>query len=91
MANWEKVADIVTDSVPRVVHGGLVAVHRMVKAYLAAKQAREAGHTSDLQTVLGLMAWAGAVRVRVAGAHVLDRMEAMPASLKVHLRCDPRT
>lgn len=83
MAAWEMVADSANDAVPRVVHGGLVAVSRMIQKYLDTKSAREAGHTSDLQTVLGLMAWAGAVRLRVAGAHVLDRMDAMPASLKV--------
>jgi hypothetical protein len=83
MANWEMVADSANDAVPRVVHGGLVAVGKMIQMYLDAKASREAGQTSDLQTVLGLMAWAGAVRVRVAGAHVLDRMDAMPASLKV--------
>jgi hypothetical protein len=84
MANWEMVADSANDAVPRVVHGCLVAVSRMIQKYLDAKSAREASHTSDLQTILGLMAWAGAVRLRVAGAHVLDRMDAMPASLKVH-------
>lgn len=89
MANWEIVADSANDAVPRVVHGGLVAVSRMIQKYLDAKSAREADQTSDLQTVLGLMAWAGAVRLRVAGAHVLDRMDAMPASLKVPLFCLP--
>ena len=66
-----------------------MAVSRMIQKYLDAKSAREADQTSDLQTVLGLMAWAGAVRLRVAGAHVLDRMDAMPASLKVPLLCLP--
>lgn len=89
MANWEKVADLATDAVPRVVHGGLVAVNHAVAAFSTARSARESEQTGELQTVLALMAWAGAVRVRVAGAHVLYRMDAMPASLKVcaYLTC----
>jgi hypothetical protein len=83
MHNWEMVADITADAAPRTVHGGLIAVSRIVKAYLTAKSAREAEHTEDLQAVLAYMAWSGAIRVRVAGAHVLDRMEAMAASFKV--------
>ena len=83
MINWERVADLATDAVPRVVHGGLVAVNHVVEAFTAARSARESEQTGELQTVLALMAWAGAVRVRVAGAHVLHRMDAMPASLKV--------
>lgn len=83
MMNWERVADLATDAVPRVVHGGLIAVNHVVSAYSVARSARESEQTGELQTVLALMAWAGAVRVRVAGAHVLFRMDAMPASLKV--------
>lgn len=83
MINWERVADLATDAVPRVVHGGLVAVNHVVAAFTSARSARESEQTGELQTVLALMAWAGAVRVRVAGAHVLYRMDAMPASLKV--------
>lgn len=83
MASWEHIADLATDAVPRVVHGGLVAVNNTIAAFSAARSARESEQTGELQTVLALMAWAGAVRVRVAGAHVLYRMDAMPASLKV--------
>ena len=83
MSHWIAVVDILSDSSARVVHAGMVAVDRMITAYQATVSAREAEQAEGLQSVLAHFAWAGAIRLRSAAAHVLDRMARMPAALQV--------
>jgi hypothetical protein len=83
MTCWTAVVGIISDSSVRVVHSGIVAIDRMVTAYLAAVNARAADQQEGLQAVLSHFAWAGAIRLRSAGAHVLDRTSRMPAALQV--------
>jgi hypothetical protein len=83
MKCWTAVAGIISDSSVRVVHSGVVAIDRMVTAYLAAVNARTAEQHEGLHAVLSHFAWGGAIRLRSAGAHVLDRMSRMPAALQV--------
>jgi hypothetical protein len=83
MAHWLAVVDILSDSSARVVHSGMVAIDRMIAAHQAAVSARGAEQAEGLQSVLAHFAWAGAIRLRSAAAHVLDRMARMPAALQV--------